>query len=668
MRRRVSACLAALAFVVFAALSAMAQNWRPVGPPGGDVRTLAADPRDPRVVYLGASDGHIFGSRDAGGHWQLLGRVGNRLDSVVTSIVVDPRQSSVLYASTWTLGPDGGGVFGSNDGGRTWRVLGLAGQSVRALTQSPSNPDILVAGTLAGVFRSGDSGAAWQRISPEKDDELRNFDSVAMDPHNPEAIYAGTYHLAWKTTDAGRHWAPIHAGMIDDSDVMSIALDPSDPQRVFASACSGIYHSENAGALWTKFRGIPPTARRTHQIRQDPQRGQTLYAATTEGLWKTTNAGLTWTRVTPANWSISALLIDPKTTDRLLIGVEGSGVYVSEDGGKNFRAANTGFSHRQVVDVALDHDRPERMLVLLTNSVEPLLATADGGRTWLRLGAGPSPQQLRRVYAAPDGWWAALNSGGLLRYEPGKNAWVRVGAQPGNAAPARKRGARPMPARTAPTLRQVVNDIAFARDFWVAATEEGLLSSRDRGVTWAPLPAGLPVGSPVHSLRLSADGRQIRALSPRGLAVSRNGGKTWALLQLGFTARGRMRLYQADEDTLLVTSETGLFISRDAGQSWRPADLTERTIQDIAFAGDAWLIAAQKRGLYVSYDQGRKWARLEDPAAEGYFPALAAGASPMVLAASATEGLYTLELSGSAAVSTAAAPAGARPVPRQPQR
>src|SRR5579862_782811 len=65
-----------------------AQTWRSIGPPGGDVRALTQDAQNPSQLYLGTTDGHIFGSQDAGEHWSLLGRTGLRSDSVVTSILV----------------------------------------------------------------------------------------------------------------------------------------------------------------------------------------------------------------------------------------------------------------------------------------------------------------------------------------------------------------------------------------------------------------------------------------------------------------------------------------------------------------------------------------------------------------------------------------------------
>src|SRR6202022_4605878 len=150
---------ATVAFVLLAGAVAHAQTWRSLGPPGGDVHSLAADPSQPGRLFLGTADGHIFGSEDAGERWTLLGRAGTRLDAVITAIIVDPREANVLFASTWMQDPAaGGGVFRSGDGGRTWRIAGLEGQAVRALAIAPSNADVVLAGTLDGVYRSRDAG------------------------------------------------------------------------------------------------------------------------------------------------------------------------------------------------------------------------------------------------------------------------------------------------------------------------------------------------------------------------------------------------------------------------------------------------------------------------------------------------------------------------------
>src|SRR5580700_9732416 len=230
-----------------AAPETKSQTWKPLGPDGGDVRALASDPSRPNLVYLGTTDGHIFGSEDGGRHWQLLGRVDATHNATVTAILVDPRNSDVLFASTWTREKqgEGGGIFRSADRGRSWLGSGLAGHAVRAFVAAPSDPDTLVAGALDGVFRSRDAGMNWEMITPANDPELRNVDSLAIDPHDPDIIYAGTFHLPWKTIDGGRDWIAIHEGIIDDSDVLGLAVNPSNRDQVFASACSGIYRSDD---------------------------------------------------------------------------------------------------------------------------------------------------------------------------------------------------------------------------------------------------------------------------------------------------------------------------------------------------------------------------------------------------------------------------------------
>ncbi len=639
-----------------------ASGWRPIGPAGGDVISLASDPRNPDRLYLGAQDGHVFTSSDNGARWQLLSRIGANQDDVITHILVDSRDSKRLYASTWTFAPGGGGVYRSDDTGRTWHAIGLERETVRALAQAPSNPDILVAGSLTGVYRSKDSGKSWQRISPAGHADLKNFDSVAIDPRDPDVIYAGTYHLPWKTENGGRDWFPVHKGMIDDSDVMSIIIDPSNPSHVHATACSGIYHSADSAANWKRYSGIPFVFRRTQLIRQDPKSPNTLYAGTTSGLWKSTDDGAVWKRVTPGDWVINAIVIDPRHTDRVVLGTERHGVQVSDNAGSTFRASNGGFHHMRILDVAVDRARPERALVVLTYDVQPFLATRDGGATWSALGAGLKRSELRRAYATPSGFWAALNSGGLMRYDETSGKWVRAGvmsvsAPAAPAAPARgkaKATKRNVSAKTpakfadAKPLTFVVNDLAFEKDRWFAATSGGLLVSNDRGSSWSL--ATTPLAKLVaQSVEVSDDGSQAWVVAQRNLLYSADGGVKWDARELPFSGAGNLRLHRTGDNSLYVTSNLGLYVSRDAGRNWKRAELTELQTQDVAGSENALLVSLQRRGLVVSYDGAKTWRRLDSPLAEGFFPVLSSRRSGSIVAASATEGVFSLELGSRAA-------------------
>ena len=186
----------------------------------------------------------------------------------------------------------------------------------------------------------------------------------------------------------------------------------------------------------------------------------------------------------------------PRTPQRVILGTEREGVQISENGGADVHVrSNTGFHHQHILDVAMDRERPERALVVLTFDTNAFLATKDGGATWAPLGPGLKRTDLKHVYASPDGWLASLNNGGLMKYDETSAKWVqdrlvrsrRTGC---SAAPAVCKGQeRPAAAKKphrrsakAPQLFRVPNQRSdFASDAWYAATtgwRAGLARSR----------------------------------------------------------------------------------------------------------------------------------------------------------------------------------------------
>jgi photosystem II stability/assembly factor-like uncharacterized protein len=651
-----------------------AQTWTSMGPLGGDVRSLAVDPSRPGVLYFGTADGYIFESQDAGEHWQSFGLVGAE-NGVITAIIVDPVDSAMLFVSMWTkdANGEGGGVFISRDGGKTWKVSSLAGHATRALVQSASERNVLVAGALDGVFRSNDFGETWEQITPAVDSELRNFDSLAIDPNDSAIIYAGTFHLPWKTVDGGKKWSPIHGGMIDDSDVLSLVVDASNRQRLFASACSGIYRSEDAGSHWKKIEGIPFSSRRTPVIRQDPSHPSVLYAGTTEGLWKTSDAGSRWRRISPRDWVINSLLIEPdagasdaardtaesptiETANkgpRVLIGTEQRGVLASDDNGEHFREMNEGFHHRRIVSLAIDVDKAGRVAVVLANSPDSPVETEDGGRTWSAISAGLGPNAVTRIFSSPRGWLAALASGGLARFEPETRKWTRVGAlleSPEWLAPGVERS-------SVPTRRfeAVVNDIACSDGKCFAATQEGIFFTSDYGNSWAALT--FTSGSlPVNSIRVSSDSQKLRIVSSNAMIFSDDAGRTWKWQDLPLDSGGAIRLEWTADNTLLAAARNGLYISRDDGASWERLQhgLPAAGPDDLLIHPGVWLVSIRDRGLFFSRNEGASWSRvkeLDGCGADDQFPVLANGIKgEIIYAGSANDGLYILDLLGQSAV------------------
>src|SRR6202789_1317968 len=153
--------------------------WNAVGPAGGDARAFAAVPGQPTHLYLGTLDSWIYESLDEGAAWRRLAKLGPTDDLVLDSIIVDEANPATIYAAAWKLDQPGGGLWVSRDAGRNWKaVAGLEGQSIRAFAQAPSDPKILFAGTLEGVFRSVDAGSSWTLISPPGSTEIHEVESL----------------------------------------------------------------------------------------------------------------------------------------------------------------------------------------------------------------------------------------------------------------------------------------------------------------------------------------------------------------------------------------------------------------------------------------------------------------------------------------------------------
>ena len=361
-------------------------DWRANGPPGGDVRSLVVDPTNPDRFYLGTLDAQIYTSADGGKNWQLLYNF-NRPKLFVDHIIVDPRDSKILYVATHRH-KEAGGFFKSTDGGRKWRESPeLKNEALHSLTQADSNPNVLIAGTFNGVFRSDNSGDSWTQLPTYNTPGLVHVESLAIDPRTPSTIYAGTWYLPYKSTDGGQNWRSIKNGIIDDSDIFAINIDPRDPNHVIASACSGIYETGNGGEAWTKVQGIPSQSRRTRAIVQHPSIAGLVFAGTTEGFWRSERGGKadSWMVTTSRQLEVNSIAVHPSRPQTIYIGTNNYGVMVSTDGGKNFVPTNGGYSGRFANVIVADREMPNRVYASTINTTTGggfLFVSTDNGETW----------------------------------------------------------------------------------------------------------------------------------------------------------------------------------------------------------------------------------------------------------------------------------------------
>ena len=362
------------------------QDWRANGPPGGDVRSLVVDPNNPDRLYFGTLDAQIYTSADGGRTWEFLYDF-KRPKLFVDRIIVDPRDSKVLYVATHRH-TDAGGFFKSTDGGRKWRQHpALKNEALHSLIQSSLNPNVLIAGTFHGMYRSDDSGESWKHLPTSTTPGLEHVHSVAIDPRTTNTIYAGTFHLPYKSTDGGQTWQSIKNGIIDDSDIFAIDIDPRDPNHVIMSACSGIYESKDAGASWAKVNGIPSQSRRTRAILQHPSLPGIVFAGTTEGFWRSDRGGHkdSWMVTTSRQLEINSITVHPSRPQTVFIGTNNYGVMISNDGGKNFLPTNGGYSGRFANVIVADREMPNRIYAATINTTTGggfLFLSTDNGDTW----------------------------------------------------------------------------------------------------------------------------------------------------------------------------------------------------------------------------------------------------------------------------------------------
>ncbi|MBL8208490.1 MAG: hypothetical protein JNM09_29945 [Blastocatellia bacterium] len=609
--------------------------WRMSGPFGGDVASLAIDPRNAQRLLVGTNDGQLFRSTDAGVTWQRV-KPGVKASGYSLGIIhFDHERPNVIYIGATQIkdainDATGGAIFVSQDGGESWREIEvMRGRSIRGLVQSVKDHNVLLVAARDGIYRSKDRGASWERITPDNDPELRNFHSVATDPRDTNIIYVGTTHLPWRTADGGLTWTRAgskETGMIDDSDIFCISIDGTNPDTMFMSACSGIYKSTTASEKWTKIQGIPFTSRRTHVIYQHPTRPEVIFAGTTEGLWYTKDGGQTWIpgAMSPRRQVINAVAIHPDQPDRVYIGTEDNGILISTDGGETFEPSNLGFVNRQIRVVA--HDRAERGRVyagvIYDGANGGFFVSEDGGLTWQQSGRGMGVSDVFAIHQSaehPETIYVGTNHG-LYRSDNRGLSWAKVVKE------------TPVPpvepdASSSETARPSVKNVVQARPKNSKSTKSAKPRTQVIKKPVTPEPSE-PPAPPDDSLDLQKQIFSIAPIYPRsaddaggliaatwdGLFITRDEKKGWKQIKFENVSHPYFNVVTTNPaipGVILVGAEDGLFVSRDNGETFTPMliDPKTRRIQAIVFdpREPATIYLGTNDGLFLTYDGGAKW-------------------------------------------------------------
>ncbi|CAN5785429.1 exo-alpha-sialidase [soil metagenome] len=670
-------------------------QWTVMGPDGGDVRSVAIDPRNKDRVYLSTLDGQIYTSADAGRTWRLLVSL-EQPQLIIDDLLVDLRDSDRIYASGHRH-KAAGGFFMSKDGGRTWKESkDLRKEAIHAMTQSPSDPDLLFVGTPEGVWLSKNSGDSWEKISSSS--MPINVNSLAIDPLTPSIIYAGTWWRPYKSTDNGNSWRLIKDGMIDDSDIFAITINEKNRNHIIASACSGIYESMNGGEQWRKIQGIPSTARRTRDIVQHPSRPGTFYAATTEGFWMSVNGGSTWSMTTAKSLEINSIAIHPEAPDRVIIGTNVNGVMISNDGGRNFSQANRSFTSRFAYSITPDIAQRGRLYATTHNTASSggfFCTSDDGGNSWTT-GRGLDSSQIAPFAVLqdrvdPNRMFLGSNLGLHRSLDRGQSWNLLTEPKPPARAPARRmtvaqrRAATAAAAKAAaaaavakaaaaaanepaivPALTDSVKVLAHTEDDKngiFAATDKGLYRSHDIAKGWEKLEFGQGINTNVFAIHVSplVPGTIWVGTATSGVIVSRDDGKTWERVAGKDSPPVNVPVTAIATDPkrpnyIYVGTTQSLYLSRDGGRSWtrRGGNLPLGKYTSILIDPentDQIFVASSLEsdgGIYYSGNAGMQWTRVDSrdmnvPSRRVWAMAFDPADPKRIFAASHSSGIYRID-------------------------
>ena len=257
-------------------------NWTPLGPGnvGGRTRGLVIDSVNPSIMYAGGVAGGIWKSVNEGASWLA---VGDLLPNIaVTSLVMDPKNHTILYAGTGEGFSNfdakrGAGIFRTTDSGKSWLHLASTKTSdfhyVNKLVVSPNDSSRLYAATRTGLWRSPDSGVTWTNVKaapvvlPVSDRDLGFTDVVIRTDKTTDWVLASegiwSRGTIWRNVDAGGdsgEWTSVQSALIQGR--ASLAIAPSNQAIVYAltaniatgawkDGLNAVYRSDDGGGKWT---------------------------------------------------------------------------------------------------------------------------------------------------------------------------------------------------------------------------------------------------------------------------------------------------------------------------------------------------------------------------------------------------------------------------------
>lgn len=616
-------------------------RFRSIGPAftSGRVIGLAVDPNNAARYYVASASGGVWKTINNGTTWTpVFDREGSYS---IGWIVLDPKNPLTVWVGTGENNSQrsvsyGNGVYRSDDGGKTWRNVGLRNsEHIGRIAIDPKDSNIVYVaaqgplwgpGGDRGLYKTTDGGKTWKQIL--KISENTGVTDVVIDPQNPDTIYAASYqrrrHMytlidggpegaIYKSTDAGVTWNRLRAGLpTNDMGRIGLAISPVDSNVIYATIEStdrkgGIFRSSDRGGSWERRNEFDSGAMYYARIVADPKDVDRIYIMNVF-LMVSDDGGRTVRRLGERSKHVDnhEIWIDPNNTDHYLVGCDG-GVYESHDRGVNWQfKANLPIP--QFYDITTDNATPfynvyggtqdnysfggparTRSASGIVNSDWFVTQGGDGFRSRV------DPEDPNTIYAE-------LQGGTLARFD--KTTGQRVGIQP-------QAGRGEDPLRWNWDSPFIISPHLHTRLYFAS---NKLYRSDDRGDTWKVISGDLSRGLDRDKLPVMG---KIWSMD----AVAKN-------QSTAFYGNASAIDESPKKDGLIyIGTDDGLIqITEDSGKNWRKVDrvgdvpelaYVSRIIASNHDANTVYVAfenhqnADFKPYLFKSTDAGRTWTSIK---------------------------------------------------------
>lgn len=326
------------------------------------------------------------------------------------------------------------GVFARQAGSDRWEHVVKDVESW-TVNVHPADPNVVLAGTGDGVYRSTDRGKSFQRTNfPDKGMQIWSF---LVDAHDPKLIYAGGSPIAvYRSEDMGETWRrlpdpgmPDRAVMPFACRVMRMAQHPKHPGTIFAALeVNGVMRTSDGGEHWTdcstdllRLAQLPHLKSKIvsdtynegmldgHAIAISDADPDKVIVAVRMGLFETTDAGQTWQdmevgRFAPTTYGRD-IKVSPQDGNTLYAALsvaaasKDGGLYRSTDKGQSWKRFDKVQVHGTIMSVALHQKDPDQVFLGARYDGE-VYGTEDGGETWQSL---PLPAGVKDIYSLAVG-------------------------------------------------------------------------------------------------------------------------------------------------------------------------------------------------------------------------------------------------------------------------